>query len=310
MRSFNEDFLKLEEERTTLKKLKSKISTLDVEINKTNESLEALKKILAKEKKDVDNLESFSLSYVYYKIKGSIDEKLSKEKLEFLEAQARYLEKEDYLNRLTSNKKQMLKDINDIGDIDLKYDDLLNNSAEYIIKFNNGKSEKVLLILNKLKNTSIELKEIQEALFEGDKLIPYIDKAISNLNSAQNWGIYDMIGGDFIATMAKRSKMDDASKSINSIKVMLNRYNAELKDLSDEINVNLNLDSMSSIFDYLFDNFFTDYFVQGKINSALDSTKNLKAKVNNIQSSLTNKAQNYKKEIENLKKELENELKK
>lgn len=310
MRSFNEEFLKLEEERTTLKKLKSKISTLDVEINKTNESLEALKKILAKEKKDVDNLESFSLSYVYYKIKGSIDEKLSKEKLEFLEAQARYLEKEDYLNRLTSNKKQMLKDINDIGDIDLKYDDLLNNSAEYIIKFNNGKSEKVLLILNKLKNTSLELKEIQEALFEGDKLIPYIDKAISNLNSAQNWGIYDMMGGDFIATMAKRSKMDDASKSINSIKVMLNRYNAELKDLSDEINVNLNLDSMSSIFDYLFDNFFTDYFVQGKINSALDSTKNLKAKVNNIQSSLTNKAQNYKKEIENLKKELENELKK
>ncbi|WP_278599972.1 hypothetical protein [Clostridium tertium] len=310
MRSFNEEFLKLEEERTTLKKLKSKISTLDVEINKTNESLEALKKILAKEKKDVDNLESFSLSYVYYKIKGSIDEKLSKEKLEFLEAQARYLEKEDYLNRLTSNKKQMLKDINDIGDIDLKYDDLLNNSAEYIIKFNNGKSEKVLLILNKFKNTYIELKEIQEALFEGDKLIPYIDKAISNLNSAQNWGIYDMMGGDFIATMAKRSKMDDASKSINSIKVMLNRYNAELKDLSDEINVNLNLDSMSSIFDYLFDNFFTDYFVQGKINSALDSTKNLKAKVNNIQSSLTNKAQNYKKEIENLKKELENELKK
>ena len=78
---------------------------------------------------------TFSLSYVYYKIKGSMDEKLSKEKLEFLEAQARYLEKEDYLNRLTSNKKQMLKDINDIGDIDLKYDDLLNNSAEYIINW-------------------------------------------------------------------------------------------------------------------------------------------------------------------------------
>lgn len=310
MRSFNEEFLKLEEERTTLKKLKSKISTLDVEINKTNESLEALKKILAKEKKDVDNLESFSLSYIYYKIKGSIDEKLSKEKLEFLEAQARYLEKEDYLNRLTSNKKQMLKAINDIGDIDLKYDDLLNSSAQYILKLNNENSEKVSLILKKIKIISLELKEIQEALLEGDNLIPYIDKAISNLNSAQNWGIYDMMGGDFIATMAKRSKMDDASKSINSIKVMLNRYNAELKDLSNEINVNLNLDSMSGIFDYLFDNFFTDYFVQGKINSALDSTKNLKAKVNNIQSNLTNKAQNYKKEIENLKKELENELKK
>ncbi|WP_291650382.1 hypothetical protein [Clostridium sp.] len=310
MISFNEEFLKLEEEKNTLKKLKAKISNIDVEISKTNESLETLKQILTKEKKDVDNLESFSLSYLYYKIKGSIDEKLSKEKLEFLEAQARFLEKEDYLNRLISNKKQILKDINAIGDIDFKYDELLNNSAEYVLKLNNKKSETVLFILNKLKNASLELKEIQEALLEGDKLIPYIDKAISNLNSAQNWGIYDMMGGDLIATMAKRSKMDDASKSINSIKVMLNRYNNELKDLSNEINVSLNLDSMSGVMDYLFDNFFTDYFVQGKINSALDSTKNLKSKVNIIQSNLTNKSQSYMKEIENLKKELENELKK
>lgn len=310
MRSFNDEFLKLEEEKNTLRKLKSKLETMDIEINTTTKSLDELKEVLSKEKKDVDSLESFSLTYLFYKIKGSIDEKLSKEKFEFLEAQARFLEKEDYLNRLISNKKQILKDIDDIGNIDLKHDNLLNSSAEYILKLNNEKSKKISLILNKLKTLSLEINEIQEALFEGDKLIPYIDKAISNLNSAQNWGIYDMMGGDLIATMAKRSKMDDASKSINSVKVMLNRYNSELKDLSDEINISLNLDSISSVMDYLFDNFFTDYFVQGKINSALDSTKNLKYKVNIIQRNLTDKLDKYRKEIESTKKDLESELKK
>lgn len=310
MRIFNEEFLKLEEEKNTLRKLKSKLETMDIEINATTKSLDELKEVLSKEKKDVDSLESFSLTYLFHKIKGSIDEKLSKEKFEFLEAQARFLEKEDYLNRLISNKKQILKDIDDIGNIDLKHDNLLNSSAEYILKLNNEKSKKISLILNKLKTLSLEINEIQEALFEGDKLIPYIDKAISNLNSAQNWGIYDMMGGDLIATMAKRSKMDDASKSINSVKVMLNRYNSELKDLSDEINISLNLDSISSVMDYLFDNFFTDYFVQGKINSALDSTKNLKYKVNIIQRNLTDKLDKYRKEIESTKKDLESELKK
>jgi hypothetical protein len=142
MYSFNESFLKLEEERISLRKLNSKLTIIDSEINKVSKSLESLKETLSKEKKDVNNLKSFTLTYLFYKIKGSIDEKLSKEKFEFLEAQAKFIETEDYLNRLISNKKSILNDINDIGNIDLKYDDLLTNSAQYVLNLNNEESKK------------------------------------------------------------------------------------------------------------------------------------------------------------------------
>lgn len=310
MLNFNEEFLKLEEDKNTLKKLKTKLSNIDLEITKTNTSLKELKKILSKEEKDVSNLESFSLSYIYYKIKGSLDEKLSEEKIEFLQAQAKFLECEDYLNRLASDKKKILNNISELGDIDLKHENLLNTSSQYILNLNNESSKEISLLLDKIKSVSLDLKEIQEAIFEGNKLVPYIDEAISHLNSAQNWGIYDMLGGDFLATMAKRSKMEDASKSINDIKIMLNRYNTELSDLSDEISISLNLNSFDGIMDYIFDNFFTDYFIQGKINSALDSTRNLQSKVNMIQSNLTNKSKDYSKKIEYLKNALEIEIKK
>lgn len=161
-----------------------------------------------------------------------------------------------------------------------------------------------------MKFTSIEQREIREALYEGDKLIPCIEKAISYLNSAKNWGIYDMMGGDLIATMAKRSKMSEASNAINSIKVMLKKYNSELNDLSDKINISLNLDGLSSVMDYLFDNFFTDYFVQGKINSALEASIELKAKVTNIQMNLNNRSSICTQELKNLKIKLEEEIKK
>ncbi|MDZ5010744.1 hypothetical protein GNF77_17960 [Clostridium perfringens] len=42
MYSFNEDFLKLEEERISLRKLNSKLTIIDSEINKVSKSLESL----------------------------------------------------------------------------------------------------------------------------------------------------------------------------------------------------------------------------------------------------------------------------
>ena len=309
MYNFNENLLKLQEEKIKLTKLNKKLSSLEKEIIKTNETLNSLKKIMNKEKKDVDKLESFSLTYIFYKLKGSIDEKISKEKYEFLEANAKYIETKDYLDRLYLDKNNMLKEISNIGNIDSKYESLLNEYSNYILSLNNYKSDIVSNILTKIKDTTLEKREINEALLEGDKLIPTINKAISNLESAKNWGVYDMLGGDLLATMAKRSKMNDASNSINSIKVLLKRYNSELNDLSNNINLSLNITGLSSAMDYFFDNFFTDYFIQGKINNALDSTIKLKLKVNETQSNLTNQLKNCDLEIKRLKKKLEEELK-
>lgn len=310
MNNINEEFIKIELDRSKQKKLKNNLLAIENEISNTEKTFEELKNKLSKEKKDVDKLESFTLSYIYFKMKGNIDEKISKEKFEFLEAQAKYIECEDYLKRLLLNKKEILNEISQLGDLNLKYNDLLNKSSDYILSLNNDKSKNVSKILEKIKFISIEKREIQEALFEGDRLIPYIDNAISSLNSAKNWGIYDMMGGDLIATMAKRSKMSDASNALNSIKIMLYRYNSELNDLSEDISVSLNLDSFSGFMDYFFDNFFTDYFIQGKINSALDSSIDLKNKVINIQNKLTNKLKLSENNLENLKIELEDEVKK
>ena len=310
MNNINEEFIKIQLDRCKQKKLNNKIWAIENEINNTEKTFEELKSRLSKEKKDVDKLESFTLSYIYFKMKGDIDEKISKEKFEFLEAQAKCIECEDYLKRLLFNKKELLNELSQLGDLDFRYNDLLNKSSDYILSLNNDKSKNVSNILEKIKFISIEKREIQEALFEGDRLIPYIEKAISALNSAKNWGIYDMMGGDLIATMEKRSKMSDASNALNSIKIMLNKYNSELNDLSENISVSLNLDSFSGFMDYFFDNFFTDYFIQGKINTALDSSISLKNKVINIQNKLTNKLQLSEKNLENLKIQLEEEVKK
>lgn len=305
MLNYNEEFMKLEEEKNTLRKLQSKLSNLEEEISITKDKYNTLNASLSKEKKDVDKLESISLSYILHKLKGNIDEKLSKEKYEYLEAQAKFLEVEDYLNRLISNKESLNKRISDIGNVQKKYNDLLEKASHHISKLNNEQSKKVSKLQSRIQKLNLEKNEVQEAINEGNNLLPIVDSALSNLNSAKSWGIYDMIGGDFIATMGKRSKMNDAANSINSIKVALNRYNSELNDLSEDINISLDLDSFSGAMDYLFDNFFTDYIIQNKIESALRSAKVLKCKVLEIQKNLKSQLVNIDLSINSLKKDLE-----
>ncbi|MBS5938495.1 hypothetical protein [Clostridium sp.] len=305
MINYKKEFMKLEEEKNTLRKLQSKLSNLEEEISITKDKYNNLKASLANEKKDVDKLESISLSYILHKLKGNMDEKLTKEKYEYLEAQAKFIEVEDYLNRLISNKESLNKEICDIGNIRKKYNELLEKASDYISRLNNEQSQEVTRLQHKIQKLHLEKKEVEEAINEGENLLPTIDNALSSLNSAENWGIYDMIGGGFFATMGKRSNMNDAADSINSIKVILNRYNAELNDLSTNINISLDLDGFSGAMDYLFDNFFTDYIIQNKIESALRSAKVLKYKVIEIQKNLKSQLVNLDFSINSLKKDLE-----
>lgn len=305
MIDYSEEFMKLEEEKNNFRKLQSKLSNLEKEISITKDKYTTLKSSLSKEKNDVDKLESISLSYILHKLKGNINEQLSKEKYEYLEAQAKFIEVKAYLNRLISSKESLNKEICDIGNIQIKYNDLLEKASHYMSQLNNEQSQEISKLKEHINKLHLEKKEIQEAIKEGENLLPIVDNALSSLNSAKSWGVYDMMGGDFIATMGKRAKMNDAADSINSIKVVLNRYNSELNDLSKDINVSLDLDGFSGAMDYLFDNFFTDYIIQNKIESALRSAKVLRHKVLEIQKNLKSQLINIDFSINSLKKELE-----
>lgn len=158
MFNYSKEFMKLEEEKSTLRKLQSKLSNLEEEISITKDKYNNLKASLAKEKKDVDKLESISLSYIIHKLKGSIDEKLSKEKYEYLEEQAKFIEVEDYLNRLISNKESLNKEICDIGNIQKKYNDLLEKASDYISRLNNEQSQEVTRLQHKIQKLHLEKK--------------------------------------------------------------------------------------------------------------------------------------------------------
>lgn len=118
-------------------------------------------------------------------------------------------------------------------------------------------------------------------------VIAQLKKVKSALNSAQNWGTWDMLGGSMITTMAKHEKMQQAQSYINKTQSLLSEFSRELGDIDSYVNIDLNISSFLGFADYFFDSFFIDWAVQSKIHSAQDKVDFTYNKVKGISEKLT-----------------------
>ena len=111
--------------------------------------------------------------------------------------------------------------------------------------------------------------ELREALYAANEALEDLYCARDHLRSARNWGIFDIFGGGFIATLIKRRKMDNARHLMDDARDSLMKLRDELYDIDELTDLDLNMDDFVSFSDYFFDGFFfSDIMVQGRINDA------------------------------------------
>ena len=80
-------------------------------------------------------------------------------------------------------------------------------------------------------SNEMRTKELQEAISAGERALRSLQAAQDKLDSANNWGIFDMLGGGFIASLVKHSKMDEAKADMEDAKYDLKAFQRELKDV-------------------------------------------------------------------------------
>ena len=114
---------------------------------------------------------------------------------------------------------------------------------------------------------STDTREVDEAIRAGERALDSLREAKAKLNSARNWGIYDILGGGVISSMVKHSKMSSANEWVAQANHDLKRFAKELRDV-DEDGLYVQAGSLASTLDIFFDNVFSDFIVQNRINEA------------------------------------------
>ncbi len=125
-------------------------------------------------------------------------------------------------------------------------------------------------------------KEKREAIDAGNRALRSLQSAQDHLDSAKGWGIWDMLGGGFVSTMIKHSKMDKAKEDMEQAKYDLRNFSKELQDVSMNANLNIETNDFLSFADWFFDGFFVDWMMQDRINKARSQVEDAIRRVEDV----------------------------
>lgn len=110
--------------------------------------------------------------------------------------------------------------------------------------------------------------EIREAVVAGERALTSLRRAQEKLDSARNWGLFDMFGGGFITDMIKHSRMNDASALMENARADLLVFQRELRDVYVPTEFRMEVSDFLTFADFFFDGVIADYLVQSKIAEA------------------------------------------
>lgn len=129
-------------------------------------------------------------------------------------------------------------------------------------------------------------KEIQEAIQAANHALACLRQADAYLQSAKNWGLFDMFGGGALTTFFKHSKMDDARYEMERAKRALQGFRKELADVDQRLHLSLEIGDFLTFADYFFDGLIADWLVQSKIQDAKAQVENAIIQVRQIREDL------------------------
>lgn len=135
--------------------------------------------------------------------------------------------------------------------------------------------------------TDLEKKEINEALYVVDQILPLLDQAKAQFRSARNWGFLDILGGGFIVDLIKHSKLSNAASVMNRINYLLSDLQRELRDIRIPTDYSMNTATFATFADFVFDGALADIYMQSKIMSSLSQVEELELRLHELKRRLT-----------------------
>ena len=274
MSQIGEEIKKLLEEHQSLKKSEARLAEIVPEIENVNREVQTLEQQMRKEFEDIENLEKLGMKALFYKVLGSQEEQLEKERQEYLQASLKYDQVRKNLELLEFEYNILKKKSGNLATIEQKLNDLSVRQEKELINMPGAAAleiKKIYLQIDQQERLKID---ISEAIKAGLKALECIDAVIAGLQQAHNWGQWDVSGRNPMSNHLKYSAIDKA-------KDWAYESNRQLKDVYKQIpeDFQLHIDSFNRFIDVFFDNLITDWIIQQKIYNALNNTLNIRDKV-------------------------------
>ena len=294
-----EEFQKQQLLISKLYKLRSQSQEANSRLKSKEERSVQLKQVLEKEYHDVEQLDKLNLTALFYSILGNKDKKQEKERQEYLKAKLQYEEAIKEIKLIKRTVEQLRIEINLLKNSEEKYQLLLREKEEFLLSLEDESSKNLQDVIDDINAAALHIQEIEEVLQEAEPALHYLNETFNQLQSAESWGTFDMIGGGLLVTSIKHGKIDEARLGISKAQFYLDNLSRELRDvvLPTQLNESIDIGDFNSFGDYIFDGLIFDFIVQEKISKSRSHVQSVYLQVSTIEHMLKNQLQELQNAI-------------
>ena len=286
--------------------LEAKLKELRSQKWEYERSVISLRIAFRKEQEDVEKLEGRSLANYFFAVIGQLDGKLDQERQEAYAAKVKLDAAQGEVQRIDQDISRILAELSEIGDAEGEYTRLLEAKRAELTASGTGTAREILNLEQGIAVLEMQKKEIREAISAGTSAKGTAEQILSELNDADNWNTWDMLGGGGIIThVAKHSHLDSAQDLVSELQSKLRRFKTELADIQISADVQVNIDGFLRFADYFFDGLFADWAVGSRISQSYDSVSATKDKITRTLDKLETMQRSVDAEIARLKAQLD-----
>ena len=302
----HDDLFALQQKVAQKPLLESKLYELHTQRRQYDNQVISLRVAFRKEQEDVEKLEGRSLANYFYQVIGKLDDKLDQERKEAYAARVKLDAAERELAGIESDIKEIQEQITDVLVAEARYKDALELKRRQLKDSGTQVADRILSMEERIAALQAQKQEIKEAISAGYSARSTADRILSELEDADGWNTWDILGGGGIIThMAKHSHLDEAQDLVQELQSQLRRFKTELADIQISANMQVNIDGFLRFADYFFDGLFADWAVGDKISQSLSSVSNTKSEINRMLDKLNDMEKAVDQKIQQKKTKLE-----
>lgn len=259
------------------------------------------------EQTDVDRLEKSSLTAFFYSVVGKKEEKLDKERQEAYEAAVKYDSAACELKAVEDDIKCYEDELAGLKGCEEKFARALDEKAQAVKNTDSLQAAEIIKLEEELIALENKKKEILEAISAAQEAKKTADKVLSELNTAEGWGTFDLLGGGVLSDIAKHNSIDKAQRLVEQLQIQLRRFKTELSDVAVYADMQVSIDGFLRFADYFFDGLFADWAVLDKIEKSKQQVEKTKEQIGEVVNTLKLMVSTAENEQSKIKQKL-NEL--
>lgn len=281
-------------------KLERDLQAVEGELGEKSARLESLSAQLEKEKVDVDRLEHTSLTNLFYTVLGGREEQLEKERQELLAAQLQYQQTRYQLEALAYDQGSLSQKLGSLKGVEQAYQALLAEKEQLLLKSSQPVAHELVALSEQVASLLADIKELDEAIGAGAQAESGLERVTQSLEGAEDWGLWDLLGGGLISSAVKHGKVDEARQQISEVQVQMSRFQRELADVQRSSDLQVQISELERFADFILDGLIIDWVVQSRIVASLKRCKQTREELQQTLLELESQRKNLAAQIRQL----------